>query len=39
MSSVERVEANLRALERPYLDPERLARIRQLFGRIQAQVR
>ncbi len=39
MSSVERVQANLRALERPYLDPERLARIRQLFGRIQAQVR
>lgn len=39
MSSIERVQANLRALERPYLDPERLARIRQLFGRIQAQVR
>lgn len=38
MSSVERVHANLRALERPYLDAERLQRIRRLFGGIRSQV-
>jgi L-galactose dehydrogenase len=37
--SPERLRQNLRAVEPPYLDPARLQRLRQLFGRIQHQVR
>ncbi len=37
--SPERLRENLRAVDPPYLDPARLARLRELFGRIQAQVR
>jgi len=39
MSSPERIESNLRALDPPYLDAERLSKIEALFGRIQKQVR
>ncbi len=39
MASPDRVQANLRALERPYLDPDRMRRLQQLFGGIQEQVR
>lgn len=35
----ERVAENLKAEDPPYLDPGRLARLRELFGRIQGQVR
>ena len=39
MARPDRLQANLRALERPYLDPDRMQRLRQLFGGIQEQVR
>jgi L-galactose dehydrogenase len=39
MASPDRVQANLAALERPYLDPDRMQRLQQLFGGIQEQVR
>lgn len=39
MASPDRLQANLRALERPCLDPDRMRRLRELFGRIQEQVR
>ena len=39
MASPERVQANLRAVEKPYLDAERLQHLRHLFGGIQEQVR
>jgi aryl-alcohol dehydrogenase-like predicted oxidoreductase len=39
MQSPQRLQENLRAVEPPYLDPIRLARLRELFGRIQRQVR
>jgi aryl-alcohol dehydrogenase-like predicted oxidoreductase len=39
MASPDRLQANLRALERPCLDPDRMHRLRELFGRIQEQVR
>jgi aryl-alcohol dehydrogenase-like predicted oxidoreductase len=38
MAGPERLPANLRALEKPALDPARLQRLRQLFGGIQKQV-
>jgi len=38
MRSPERLAANLRALEPPYLDEARLQRLRELFGRIRQQV-
>ena len=34
-----RLQENLRAIDPPYLDAERLGRLRALFGRIQKQVR
>ena len=37
MRTRERLEANLRALEPPYLDEGRLRRLRELFGRIRWQ--
>jgi L-galactose dehydrogenase len=37
MRSVERLAQNLRALDPPYLDAVRLARLRELFGRISRQ--
>lgn len=37
MRSTARLEQNLRALAPPYLDPARLARLRELFGRIRWQ--
>lgn len=36
--SPERLRENLRAVDPPYLDPDRLHRLRQLFGGIQRQV-
>jgi len=39
MRSPERVQANLRAIDPPYLDEARLRQIKQLFGRIQHQQR
>lgn len=36
--SVERLKENLRAVDPPYLDDGRLARLRKLFSRIQKQV-
>ena len=39
MARPDRVQANLRALEKPYLDPGRLHRLRELFGGIREQVR
>ena len=39
MRSRERLAQNLRALDPPYLDDARLARLRELFGRIRWQVR
>jgi len=39
MRSPQRLEENLRAVDPPYLDPARLTRLRELFGRIQWQVR
>ncbi len=39
MASPDRVQANLAALERPYLDPDRMRRLQQLFGGIQEQIR
>jgi aryl-alcohol dehydrogenase-like predicted oxidoreductase len=38
MRSPERLAGNLRVLDPPYLDPGRLSRLRELFGRIQRQV-
>jgi aryl-alcohol dehydrogenase-like predicted oxidoreductase len=37
--SPERLLENLRAVDPPYLDPERLGRLQALFGRIRHQVR
>lgn len=37
MRSPERLQANLRAVDPPYLDDARLARLRELFGRIRWQ--
>lgn len=37
--SEERLQENLRAVDPPYLDAARMARLRELFGRIQWQVR
>ena len=39
MRSRERLAQNLRALDPPYLDDARLARLRELFGRVRWQVR
>ena len=39
MRTPQRLQENLRVVEPPYLDGERLARLRELFGRIQVQVR
>jgi aryl-alcohol dehydrogenase-like predicted oxidoreductase len=39
MRTSARIASNLRAIDPPYLDAERLARIRALFGRIEVQVR
>ncbi len=39
MQSPQRLQENLRAVDPPYLDPATLARLRELFGRIQMQVR
>lgn len=39
MRSTARIEANLRAVDPPYLDAERLEQICSLFGRIEMQVR
>ena len=39
MASPERLQANLRALNKPYLDPARMQRLQQLFGGIREQVR
>ena len=39
MSSPARLAENLRAVDPPYLDADRLARLRELFGRITRQVR
>jgi aryl-alcohol dehydrogenase-like predicted oxidoreductase len=38
MRNTQRLAENLRALEPPYLDEARLARLRELFGRIKWQV-
>ena len=38
-STPQRLQENLRAVDPPYLDPATLARLRELFGRIQQQVR
>ncbi len=37
--SPERLKENLRAVDPPYIDPSRIQRLRELFGRIQTQVR
>ena len=37
--SPQRLAENLRAIDPPYLDPLTLSRLRQLFGRIESQVR
>lgn len=37
MRSPERLQANLRAIDPPYLDDARLTRLRELFGRIRRQ--
>ena len=39
MQSPQRLQENLRAVDPPYLDAATLARLRELFGRIQMQVR
>jgi aryl-alcohol dehydrogenase-like predicted oxidoreductase len=39
MRSPQRLAENLAAVDPPYLDPERLARLQGLFRRIQIQVR
>mgnify|MGYP001053327611 CR=1 FL=1 len=39
MRSQERLRENLRAIDPPYLDAGRRARLEELFGRIQSQVR
>jgi aryl-alcohol dehydrogenase-like predicted oxidoreductase len=39
MRTPERVRENLCAVDPPYLDPPRVERLRELFGRIQGQVR
>ena len=39
MASPDRLQANLRALEQPFLDQDRLQRLRHLFGGIQEQIR
>lgn len=39
MRTPERLAENLRAVDPPYLDADRLARLRELFGRIRRQVR
>lgn len=39
MRSPKRLRENLRAIDPPYLDPATLIRLRQLFGRIETQVR
>lgn len=39
MRTPQRLAENLAAVDPPYLDPERLARLQGLFGRIQMQVR
>ncbi len=39
VSSPERLQENLRAVDPPYLDAARMARLQALFGRIQWQVR
>ena len=39
MQSPERLRDNLRAVDPPYVYPERLQQIKDLFGRIQQQVR
>jgi aryl-alcohol dehydrogenase-like predicted oxidoreductase len=38
MRTVERLNENLRAVDPPHLDPERLRRLQDLFGRIERQV-
>jgi len=37
--SLERLRENLQVVDPPYLDPERKARLQELFGRIRTQVR
>lgn len=39
MRSLERLRENLQVVDPPYLDPERKARLQELFGRIRTQVR
>ena len=39
MARPDRLSANLRAVERPYLDPDRMHRLRELFGGIEEQIR
>ncbi len=39
MRSPQRLAENLKALDPPYLDIDRLERLRRLFGRIQTQIR
>ena len=39
MRNPERIEQNLRAVDPPYLDDQRLSRLRELFGGIRVQVR
>jgi aryl-alcohol dehydrogenase-like predicted oxidoreductase len=39
MRSPQRLQENLRAVDPPYLDPATLSRLRELFGKIQSQVR
>ena len=37
--SIERLNENLRAVDPPYIDAPRMQRLRELFGRIQSQMR
>ena len=37
MRSLERLAENLQVVDPPYLDPERMARLQELFGRIRSQ--
>ena len=37
--SIERLQENLKTIDPPYLDEGRLTRLRELFGRIEWQVR
>ncbi|MEI6501498.1 MAG: hypothetical protein WCP21_10810, partial [Armatimonadota bacterium] len=39
MRSTQRLQENLQAAQPPYLAPEQLARLRELFGNIEWQVR